>query len=259
MYASYFRPDRIHTSLVAGVVWMDQKLLRARLVPGVQDPGGSGWSWFGEVPPVARPALVAAFNSGFYLRDSRGGFFADGHTVAPLLRGSASLVIRRDGTATVGKWGRDVHMGPNVQSVRQNLSLIVDHGRPVPNLSADNGNVWGATYGNTVLAWRSAVGITSDGALLYGASDGLSAVSLANIMVRAGAVRAMEMDINHTWVTFEHFTPARSSPDGTVAKNLLPGMWDHPQRYLHVDERDFVAMLARPASSLRRVPAGRIP
>jgi hypothetical protein len=80
-------------------------------------------------------------------------------------------------------------------------------------------------------------------------------VSLANIMVRAGAVRAMEMDINHTWVTFEQFTPDKRNPDGAVAKNLLPGMWSHPQRYLHLDERDFVAMLARPTSTLHRVPA----
>jgi hypothetical protein len=149
-------------------------------------------------------------------------------------------------------------MGPNVESVRQNLSLIVDGGKPAPNLSADNSDLWGATYGNTVLAWRSAVGVTKDGALLFGASDGLSAVTLANIMIRAGAVRAMEMDINHVWVTFEQFTPDRHNPDGTVAKNLLPGMWPHPQRYLHLDERDFVAMLARPASTLHRVPASSI-
>ncbi|HXJ64877.1 MAG TPA: phosphodiester glycosidase family protein [Actinomycetota bacterium] len=259
MYAAFFRPDRIHTSLVAGVVWMDQKLLRARLVPGVQDPGGNGWSWFGEVPRAARPALVAAFNSGFYLRDSLGGFYADGQYAAPLRDGAASLVIDRNGVADVGKWGRDFHMGPNVESVRQNLSLIVDGGKPVPNLSADNSNLWGATYGNTVLAWRSAVGVTRDGALLFGASDGLSSISLANIMIRAGAVRAMEMDINHTWVSFEQYTPDRSNPDGAVAKSLLSGMWPHPQRYLHLDERDFVAMLARSAAALPKVPASSIP
>ena len=86
-------------------------------------------------------------------------------------------------------------------------------------LSADNSNRWGATYGNTVLAWRSAVGVTRDGALLFGASDGLSSISLANIMIRAGAVRAMEMDINHVWVTFEQFAPDKLDSD-TVARYL---------------------------------------
>ena len=207
MYVSYFRPDTVHTSLVSAVVWMDQKLLSTRLVPGVQDPGGQGWSWIGDVPPAARADLVAAFNSGFYLRDSNGGFYAEGRTVAPLRSGAASLVIYDDGTSTVGTWGTEVSMSPQVMSVRQNLTLIVDQGKAVSGLSADKGSTWGATYGNTVLAWRSAVGITRDGALLYGCGDGLSANSLADIMVRAGAVRAMQLDINHVWVTFESFRP----------------------------------------------------
>ncbi len=253
MYISYFRPDKIHTSLVSAVVWMDQKLLSARLVPGVQDPGGQGWSWMGEVPRAARASLVAAFNSGFYIRDSQGGYYSEGRTVAPLRDGAASLVIYKNGVATVGAWGRDVSMSGDVQSVRQNLTMIVNNGKPVDGLTADTGNTWGATYGNTVLAWRSAVGVTRDGALLFGCGDGLSAVSLADIMVRAGAVRAMEMDINHVWVTFESFRPAPNSSYGAAAKNILDGMWVHPERFLQIDERDFVAMLLRPASELTKV------
>jgi len=258
MYISYFRPDKIHTSLVSAVVWMDQKLLSARLVPGVQDPGGQGWSWMGEVPPAARADLVAAFNSGFYIKDSGGGYYSEGRTVAPLLNGAASLVIYKNGVATVGAWGRDVSMSSDVQSVRQNLTLVVDNGEPVNGLTADTGNTWGATYGNTVLAWRSAVGVTQDGALLFGCGDGLSAISLADIMIRAGAVRAMEMDINHVWVTFESFRPAFGSPYGAVAKNILAGMWDHPERFLQIDERDFVAMLLRPRSQLQHVSADNL-
>ncbi len=256
MYAAFVRPDRVHTSLVSGVVWMDQTLLRARLVPGVQDPGGGGWgAWYGEVPTWARGALVAAFNAGFYLRESHGGFYANGRYAPPLLNGSASLVIYRDGAANVGSWGRDVRMTPDVVAVRQNLRLIVDNGRPVAGLTADTSNTWGATYGNTVLAWRSAVGVTKDGALLFGAGDGLSAISLAGLMQRAGAVRAMEMDINHVWVTFETYRPDPASHFGAVSAELLPGMWYHPERYLKLDERDFVAMFLRPTSSLRMVPA----
>ncbi len=100
--------------------------------------------------------------------------------------------------------------------------------------------------------------MTEDGALLFGCGDGLSAVSLADIMVRAGAVRAMEMDINHVWVTFESFRPAPNSSYGAAAKNILDGMWVHPERFLQIDERDFVAMLLRPASELKRVSADSV-
>lgn len=255
MYVSYFRPDTVHTSLVSAVVWMDQKLLSTRLVPGVQDPGGKGWSWFGQVPPQARPDLAAAFNSGFYIRDAKGGYYSEGRTVAPLLNGAASMVIYKDGTATVGSWGGEVSMSPDVMSVRQNLSLIVDQGQVVKGVTADRSPNWGSTYGNTVLAWRSAVGVTQDGALLFGSGDGLSAASLADIMVRAGAVRAMEMDINHVWVTFETFTPAPATPYGAHGTNILNGMWPHAERYLQPDERDFFAMMLRPDSQLREVAA----
>lgn len=253
MYVSYFRPDTVHTSLVSAVVWMDQKLLSTHLVPGVQDPGGRGWSWSGQVPPQARADLAAAFNSGFYIRDAQGGYYSEGRTVAPLVNGAASLVIYKDGTATVGSWGTQVAMSPDVVSVRQNLSLIVDGGKATDDVAADHSSAWGSTYGNTVLAWRSAVGVTQDGALLFGCGDGLSAASLAGIMFRAGAVRAMEMDINHVWVTFESFTQAPATPFGAHGTNILAGMWPHSERYLQVDERDFFAMLLRPASQLREV------
>ena len=91
--------------------------------------------------------------------------------------------------------------------------------------------------------------------MLFGAGDGLSAVSLADIMIRAGAVRAMEMDINHVWVTFESFKPAPGTPYGAHGTNILDGMWIHPERFLQVDERDFFAMFLRPDSQLQEVPA----
>ena len=52
----------------------------------------------------------------------------------PLRAGAASFVIYVDGTATVGQWGRDVTMTPNVTSVRQNLDLLVDNGQARPRV-----------------------------------------------------------------------------------------------------------------------------
>lgn len=251
MYEALLRPDSVHTSLVAGVVWMDPKLLRAVLVPGTQEPGGTGWKWQGEVPAGARAGLAAAFNSGFRMKDARGGWYTGGRTQVPLVDGAASLVIYKDGTATVGKWGRDVRMTPQVQSVRQNLSLIVDNGRPTPQLKSGSFRVWGATLGNQVLVWRSGVGVTADGALVYAAGPGLSIDSLASVLVRAGAVRAMELDINTDWVTFNFYGSDRHSPFGVSSAKLLPNMIRPSSRYLVLDERDFIAMFVRSKASLR--------
>jgi len=247
MYAAFLRPDPIHTSLVSGVVWMDPTLLTMRLVPGTQEPGGSGWRWFGLVPRSARKNLVAAFNSGFRLKSSLGGYYSEGRTVVPLVRGAASLVIFKDGTAAVGAWGHDVRMTHQVASVRQNLSLMVDRGRVVPAVDSNSTALWGATLGNRLYVWRSGVGVTRDGALVYAAGNGLSVATLARLLQRAGCVRAMELDINPEWTTFNFYAPDRRSPYGVSGSKLLPDMERSADRYLITDERDFVAVLQRPS------------
>jgi hypothetical protein len=244
-YATAIRPDPVHTSLVTGVGWMDTKLLRAVLYSGSQVPGGS-WHDMAPIPPDQRPALIAAFNGGFRLPDTRGGYYAEGRMLKPLVDGAASLVIRNDGTPTVAKWGRDAIFGPDIASVRQNLSLIVDGGAPVPGLQSDSNVAWGATVGNKAFVWRSGVGVTAGGALVYAGGDGLSVESLAQVMAHAGAVRAMELDINSAWVSFFSYAPAPGAPAAADnGSKLVSNMTSWPGRYLVPSSRDFVALFAR--------------
>jgi hypothetical protein len=227
---------------------MDTKLLTATLVAGTQAPGGGPWPWHAEIPKSKRQDLAATFNSGFLLQDSSGGYYSDGNTAGSLKNGAASFVIYKDGTATVGEWGRDVRMTKDVAQVRQNLSLLVDNGSPVSGLGNDSLVKWGATLGNALLVWRSGVGVTSDGALVYAGGDGLSAASLARVLARAGAVRAMELDINSEWVSFNSYNPNPNNSNGygVHAVKLLPFMSRSQFRYLVPDERDFFAMFVRP-------------
>ncbi|MGH9066521.1 MAG: phosphodiester glycosidase family protein, partial [Acidimicrobiales bacterium] len=246
MYAARVRPDTVHTSLVTAVAWMDPKLLSAKLFAGAKQPGGGPWPNMAPIAAGLRPSLVAAFNSGFKMSDAHGGYYSDGRTAVPLVNGAASFVIYKNGTATVANWGRDATMGTNIASVRQNLTLIVDHGKPVGGLGSGSYRQWGATVGNKVLVWRSGIGVTKNGALVYAAGKGLSVSSLANVLAHAGAVRAMELDINSDWTNFFIFNPAPGQPalpsNGT---RLLPDMVRPPQRYFEATARDFIAMFAR--------------
>jgi hypothetical protein len=77
--------------------------------------------------------------------------------------------------------------------------------------------------------------------LIYAAANYQSAGGLARILIRAGAVRAMELDINSYWVTLNVF----GKPGGRDPRKLLPDMNRADTRYLSADDRDFFAVYAR--------------
>jgi hypothetical protein len=244
VYTAFFRPDAVHTSLIAGAMWMDTTLLKSVYIPGLKEPGGPQ-TLGAQVPPDMRASLVAAFNSGFKIDASKGGVYTDGQEVKPLVDGAASFVIDKYGEASVGAWGRDFVMNPDIVSVRQNLALIVDNGQPAPGLPTNADGAWGATLGNEVFVWRSGVGVDANGGLVYVAGPGLSAVTLAVLLQRAGCIRAMELDINSQWTsayTYDQTDPA--NPAAVQGNKLLPSMSRDGSRYLQPGERDFFALFA---------------
>jgi hypothetical protein len=241
MYTTQVRPDAVHTSYLELAVWMDPKILRFALHPGTDVPGGS-WATPPSVPKAEQDALVAAFNGGFRMQDAKGGFYLDGKEAKPLRDGDATLVINKNGSADVAQWGRDRSLDDNLLAARQNLALIVDGGQPAPDLDENPHDKWGVTVGNKVFVWRSGVGVTANGAVVFVGGPSLSARSLAETLSRVGAVRAMELDINHDWVSFN--TYQGESGNVTGAK-LLPEMSKPGGRYLSTDSRDFVAVLRR--------------
>jgi Phosphodiester glycosidase len=233
-----FRPDPSYPQMVAGVAWIDSSRAWLQLYPGRYEPANSG-SAAAQVPSALRGVLLATFNSGFKLEDDGGGFVAFGHVYAPLRDGQATFVRYRDGRADVISWGGGPTPGPEVEFARQNLPLIIDGGQLNPNLS--DGPQWGATLGNAIRVWRSGVGVDARGNIIYAAADNQTATSLAQILQRAGAVRAMELDINAEWVTFNFY----GRPWAGSAAKLLPDMTRDAARYLSPDDRDFFAVYAR--------------
>jgi hypothetical protein len=192
-----------------------------------------------EIPATGRAGLLASFNSAFKLSDSGGGFALNGRTYATMHDGQATLVGYTDGHSDVIAWHYGSRAPSYVTFARQNLPLIVNNGHPNPNLN--NGIEWGATLGNAILVWRSGIGVDSHGNLIYAAGDNETVSSLAATLVHAGAVRAMELDINSYWVSFITY----GRPGAHAATNLLPDMTRSAFRYLEPDDRDFFAVYAR--------------
>ena len=249
IFTTQVRPDAVYTSYVVGVAWMDTRLLRAQLYSGSGIPGGGPYRYTAPISTLASRTLDAAFNAGFKMQDASGGYYTDHRIVLPLRPGAASLVVYRDGSATVGAWGSQVAMTPQVVSVRQNLDLVVNGGRTVPGLLANDNSKWGATLGGGYAVWRSGVGVTKSGALVYVGGPSLTITSLANLLVDAGAVRAMELDINTDWVQYSTFAAAPGHPvSGVNGASLLSNMAGAPSRYFASWWiRDFYTMSLRPS------------
>jgi hypothetical protein len=245
VYTTYVRPDALHTSYLTGLMWLDTKLLRANYIVGTEQPGGGANPWGSQIPPEQRDVAIAAFNSGFKMDSANGGAYLDGQEIVPLRGDAASLIINQDGSANVGVWGRDFNMSPDIKAVRQNLALIVDNGQLNPQLQENDTTLWGATLGNNVYVWRSGVGVTADGALVYAGGPAMSIVALARTLQAAGAVRAMELDINTDWVSAFTYQPNVTVPgDPIEGVKLLDNMSHDGSQYLQQNSRDFFAFTA---------------
>ena len=241
MYIAQYRADTVYTSQITTAVWVDPHRLRVQLVPGAQEPGGS-WTEPPYLSGTAAAQAVAAFNGGFRVQDAKGGFYLDGRPAVPLRAGAASIVIGNDGTVDIGTWGTEVGMTSNVHAVLQNLVPLVDHGQLDPSATYSDTRLWGATLGANTIVARSGVGVTADGALIYVAGPALTVRTLAEALQRAGAVRAMTLDINPEWVTFNLYAhPNPADPTQIVPAKLYPQMQRSASRYLGPtrESRDF--------------------
>ncbi|MFE0457982.1 hypothetical protein ACFW1A_01815 [Kitasatospora sp. NPDC058965] len=242
--SAMLRPDNEHTSYLAGVVSMDQRLVRFQLHPGTDDPGDDNWGVPPNIPPQDRNGLLASFNGGFKVRESGGGFFLNGVTHGSLTDGSASLVFYKDGHVTVGAWNNGVSMAPDVVGVRQNLRPIVDHGQVPDDVDHAIESGWGLTIGGKFFVWRSGAGVTPDGRLIYAYGPALSVRTLAELLHQAGCVEAMQLDINPAWMSFNYYEPTKD-PVNPNAVKLLPDQERPADRYFEPTSRDFTAVYAR--------------
>jgi hypothetical protein len=192
-----------------------------------------------SVPASQRWRLLATFNSGFIYRDGDNGSSIGGVQYEPLAKGLATMIAYRDGRVDIRTWtGGPVARG-QIAWARQSLPLIVDHGKLNPALN--DSNQWGYTLGNAVRVWRTGAGIDRRGNLIYAAADYQTVTTLAKILQHAGAVRAMQLDINPEWPTLITYTHRH----GLDPVKIVPNDQQPETRYLVPDDRDFFAVYRR--------------
>jgi hypothetical protein len=221
----------------------DQRLARLALHAGSEEPGGSGWHYGAKIGPHEVHRVIAAFNSGFKFSYGSVGFMAQGRVRVPLSSGLGSVVTYTDGSTQIGAWHEGVpSTGKQLSSVRQNLHLLIDHGRAAASVEGCVIACWGRTLGGGDVVARSALGIDRGGELVWAAGESLSPAALAGGLLGAGVQRAVELDINPYWVAGYLYVHHAGGPS---AVPVVPGQHGIAGELLEPDQRDFFTVLAR--------------
>jgi hypothetical protein len=234
-----FRTELDYPRIVAYVAWFDHTRTALAWFPGRYEPPRAPARGPFSVPVGQRWRLLATFNGGFTYVDGHNGSAVNGVTNEPLMNGLATLIGYRSGRVDIRSWKGGPTAPRSVAFARQSLPLIIDHGKLNPALN--NSTEWGFTLGNAVRVWRTGVGIDRRGNVIYAAANNQTVITLARILQRAGAVRAMQFDINPEWPTliaYQHY-------HGLYPIKVVPNVMQPATRYLVPDDRDFVAVYRR--------------
>jgi Phosphodiester glycosidase len=239
MLVTTFRTETDYPRIVAYVAWFDHTRTSLAWYPGRYEPPRAPVRGPIQVPYGQRWRLLATFNGGFIYDDGRNGSTVNGVGYEPLKDGLATMVAYRSGRVDIVDWHGGTLAGRNVAFARQSLPLIVDHGQLSPTLN--DSSQWGFTLGNAVRVWRTGAGVDRRGNIIYAAADYQTVITLAQILKRAGAIRAMELDINPEWPTLISY----AHDHGIVPTMIVPNYQQKPTRYLVPDDRDFFAVYRR--------------
>ncbi len=196
-------------------------------------------------PIISSGALVAAFDGGFQYRDGAYGMIVGNTTYLPLKNDLATLVGYTDGRlALIDYQGQD--LGPGVAFVRQNCPMLVANGQIASNDPA-NKKLWGRTLTSGIYTWRSGLGINREGNLIFAVGNNLTPETLAAALKAGGAVNAMQLDINPSWVRFNIFDTLGNGQ--YKSSTLIKELRDGSSYYLHGYSKDFF-YLYKPAPGL---------
>jgi hypothetical protein len=187
------------------------------------------------VTSAASGNLIAAFDGGFQYRDGAYGMIVGNTTYLPLQNDIGTLVGYTNGTLKIVNYtGQD--FGNNVEFIRQNCPMLITNGA-ITVSDPKSKSLWGRTLTSNIYTWRSGIGLTKEGNLLYAIGNNLTPQTLAQALLDGGAVNAIQLDINPYWVRFNIFNTTGSGTYSTTT--LVKGIHDGSKQYLHGYTKDF--------------------
>lgn len=237
MARTFIRPDASRNFAIASLVKMDMSSLGIGSVAGTVEPGGKvGKYGPGKVPKkiILSGNLVAAFDGGFQYRDGQYGMIVGKTTYLPLQKNLGTIAAFKNGSVKIFNYaGQNLS---NATFIRQNGPMLIENG--VITVSDPNSQkIWGRVVGANTFTWRSGIGITANGNLIFAAGNSLSPLTLAEALRLAGAANAIQLDINPYWVRFNIFNSTGAGKYNSAPLNKE--MQDGSKQYLNGYQKDF--------------------
>lgn len=238
MARTIYRPDPKRPYALATIVKLNMNKLIISSAAGLNEPGGIENPGPGKIPPEIQKSgsLAAAFNGGFKKNDGFYGLIVGKKTYLPLATGAATLILYQDSKPKIIKYTGQKLIG-NLLAARQNGPLLIDNSKIATEEKAWDMQTWGLTITNDMYTWRSGIGVTKDGHLIYACGPSLVPYTLAVALKSAGAVNAMQLDINPVWVRFVLFEFLGN--EKYQYQPLVADMINGGEQYLNGFQRDF--------------------
>ncbi len=240
MAQTFVLPDPARAYAVTSLVKINMRAMHLHAVAGTAQPGGPiGNSGPGVIDQADQAGhnLVAAFNGGFQYKDGQYGMAVGAKTYVPMQDGLGTLIVHKDNTVSIEQYSAQQTDLSQALLARQNGPLIVQDGAVTPATLSGGMQRWGLTVTDSMYTWRSGVGVTKNGNLVYAVGPSLNTNTLAIALQAGGAVNAIQLDINPYWVRFVLFQP--TTVGAYSYSSLLKAMQSGGYSYLHGYNKDF--------------------
>lgn len=235
---TFIRPDSQRPYAIVSMVKMDMNKMNIGLQAGTYYPGGERHVYGpGVIPPDIQKAniLIAAFNGGFQAKDGEYGMVVGEKVYVPLRTNLPVLLLYASKSAQLVMYkGQKLPKG--IIAIRQNGPYLVQNGK-LGTFTESGIDTWGRTITNSTYTWRSGLGITKSGNIIYAVGNSLVPQTLAKALLTAGAVNAIQLDINPPWVRFIFYKSLGNGQYGYTP--LLSTMQNDGYPYLHGYNKDF--------------------
>lgn len=253
-FETHVRPDPKQPHAVVHLVVMDGRRLELRSVAGSLSPRSeTGLHGEGRIPAADAASAVAVFSSDTPDGAQPGGAVADQRAIVYPRQRLATLAVDRFGRPAIGPWPLDEDVPVTLRSVWQTNTPLVAEGKAVD---------FGAT--NTALRSRSALGVTSNGHVMYAYADDVPIALMGKALQMAGCREAMALSTSPDPVGFGFLGREGDQPKGAVlygTNSFAPErMWTRsPTSFFYVVARSGRPEVPLPEGSAWEVDPGPQP